>query len=365
VQNELAAPRSRPQIEFEDLTADAPVLVTGAAGFIGARVVATLLEKGCRNVRCFVRPSSNVETLHAMITQKSSSSKIDVLVGNLLSREDCFNATKDVAVIYHLAAGTGLKSFAESFLNSVVTTRNLLDAALQNGRLRRFVNLSSFSVYTNRNQQSPGLLDESCPVEDHPEQRADAYCYAKVKQDELVVKYGKEHGVPFVLIRPGVVYGPGKRSISGRVGIDTFGVFLHLGGTNLIPFTYVENCAEAIVLAGIKQGVEGETFNVVDDDLPSSRTFLRCYKKSAKQFRSIYVPKLLSYLFCLLWEKYSIWSEGQLPAAFSRKEWVASWKPTRYSNEKLKKFLGWSPKLSTAEGMKRFFESCKSGCAHA
>ena len=256
MQSKLATLRSRPQIEFENLTitADAPVLVTGAAGFIGARVVATLLEKGCRNVRCFVRPSSNVEKLHAMITQKSSSSKIDVLVGNLLSREDCLTAAKDVAVIYHLAAGTGMKSFSEAFLNSVVTTRNLLDAALQHGRLRRFVNLSSFSVYSNRNPRSAAeLLDESWPVEDHPEQRADAYCYAKVKQDELVVKYGKEHGIPFVLIRPGVVYGPGKCSITGRVGIDTFGVFLHLGGKNLIPFTYVENCAEAIVLAGMKR----------------------------------------------------------------------------------------------------------------
>ena len=282
MQSELATLRSRPQIAFEHptITADAPVLVTGAAGFIGARVVATLLEKGCRNVRCFVRQSSDAEKLRAMITQKSSSSTIDVLVGNLLSREDCLTAAKDVAVIYHLAAGTGMKSFSESFLNSVVTTRNILDAALQNGRLRRFVSLSSFSVYSNRNQQSAGgLLDESCPVEDHPEQRAEAYCYAKVKQDELVLEYGKKRGVPFVLIRPGVVYGPGKCSISGRVGIDTFGVFLHLGGTNVIPFTYVENCAEAIVLAGIKEGVEGETFNVVDDDLPSSRRFLRWYKK--------------------------------------------------------------------------------------
>ena len=56
--------------------------------------------------------------------------------------------------------------------------------------------------------------------------------------------------------------------------MDTFGVFVHLGGSNPIPFTFVDNCAEAIALAGIKKGAEGQAFNVVDDDLPSSRQFL-------------------------------------------------------------------------------------------
>src|SRR5205807_994577 len=83
------------------------------------------------------------------------------------------------------------------------------------------------------------------------------YCYAKVKQDELVTDYGKKFGIPYVIVRPGSVYGPGKEQITGRVGIGTFGVFLHLGGSNTIPLTYVDNCVDAIVLAGLKKGVEG------------------------------------------------------------------------------------------------------------
>ena len=58
-----------------------------------------------------------------------------------------------------------------------------------------------------------------------------------------------------------------------------FGIFLHLGGSNPIPFTYVDNCADAIVLAGLTPGVDGEVFNVVDDNLPTSRQFLRLYKQ--------------------------------------------------------------------------------------
>ena len=55
-----------------------------------------------------------------------------------------------------------------------------------------------------------------------------------------------------------------------------------MGGSNTIPFTYVDNCAEAIVLAGLVKGVDGEALNIVDDDLPSSREFLRLYKNNVR-----------------------------------------------------------------------------------
>jgi nucleoside-diphosphate-sugar epimerase len=186
-----------------------------------------------------------------------------------------------------------------------------------------------------------------------------------VKQDELVMDYGKTSGLPYAILRPGFVFGPGNEGITGRVGLGTFGVFLHLGGGNSIPFSYVDNCAEAIVLAGLRPGIEGEIFNVVDDDLPNSRQFLWLYKKNVKRFRSIYVPHLASYLLCYLWEKYSDWSEGQLPPAFNRKTWHAYWKKTRYSNEKLKSRLGWKPAVATAEGFNRYFESCRQKAQHA
>ena len=328
------------------------VLVTGSTGFLGSRVVANLLARGFRNVRCFARQSSDVAKLEGM--------DVEIMRGNLLSREDCELATRDVAVIYHLAAGTGEKSFPQAFMNSVLTTRNLLDATLRHGSLRRFVSISSFAVYTNRDKPRRGLLDESCPVEERPTLRGEAYCFAKVKQDQLVMEYGSKHAIPYVLVRPGSVYGPGTTGITGRVGSGAFGIFLHLGGVNVIPFTYVDNCADAIVLAGIRKGIDGEVLNVVDDDLPTSREFLRLYKRHVKPFRSIPVPRLASYLLCSLWEKYSTWSEGQLPPAFNRRAWHAYWKGSRYTNAKLKARLGWTPSVTTAEGLRRYFESCRA-----
>lgn len=337
---------------------DACILVTGATGFIGGRVVERLLALGFHNVRCLVRPSSDAGKLAA------HGAPVTVVGGNLLSREDCVSVTDGAKVIIHLAAARGEKSFPDAYMNSVVTTRNLIEGTLCHGDLRRFVNVSSFSVYDNSGTNS--VLDETCPVEPHPELRGEAYCFAKVKQDEIVKEYGAARGLPYVIVRPGYVYGAGNEAISGRIGIGTFGVFLHLGGSNTIPLTYVDNCADAIALAGLTPGIDGEVFNVVDDDLPSSRTFLRLYKRRVKRFASIPLPRFASYALCSTWEWYSHWSEEQLPPVFNRRRWYSNWKKTRYSNKKLKARTGWSPQVSTAEGMERYFKACRlKGASHA
>lgn len=362
------APRGRglpaPQSKSFIISSEDPILVTGAAGFIGSRVVENLLSRGFRHLVCFGRPSGKLAAIED-IANLYPSARIRFVEGNLLSRQDCQAACKDAALIIHLAAGTGEKSFPDAFMNSVVTTRNLLDASLEHGRLRRFVLISSFSVYTNRNKPRGDVLEESCPTEEHGNLRGEAYCFAKFKQEQLLAEYNKNFGIPYVVVRPGSVYGPKKQTIIGRVGIDTFGLFLHFGGSNTIPFTYVDNCADAIVLAGLVSGADGEIFNVVDDDLPTSRQFLRLYKKNVQGFRSIYVPHVVSYAFCYLWERYCQWSEGQLPPAFNRRRWYAYWKKTQYSNEKLKSRLGWTPKVPTAEGLRRFFLSCVQDVKHA
>jgi nucleoside-diphosphate-sugar epimerase len=342
-------------IEKNDL-----ILVTGASGFIGAYVVQSLLDLGFRNVRCFIRPSSNEARVGALSSLSRDGARLEFVKGNLLSREDCIAAAKDAKVIFHLAAGRGEKSFPDAFINSVVTTRNLLEAGAAHKCVRRFVNISSFSVYSNRDKSRGSLLDESCPVEDAAHLRGEAYCFAKVEQDRIVEEYGNKRGVPYVIVRPGQVYGAGNEGITGRVGIGTFGVFLHLGGSNSIPFTFVENCAEAIALAGLKKGIDGEIFNVVDDNLPSSREFLRMYKRHVRHFSSLYLPHFLSYALCAMWEKYAAWSEEQLPPAFNRRRWHAYWKKTRYSNQKLKSRVGWNPRVPTEIGLRRFLESCRA-----
>src|SRR5262249_19719643 len=157
----------------------------------------------------------------------------------------------------------------------------------------------------NLNTKRGSLLDESSPVEDVPHERFDPYGFGKLKQEETVREYGRNCKLPFVIIRPGIVFGPGRRELSGRIGTSAFGFFAHVGGSNILPLTYVENCAEAIVLAGLRAAIEGETFNVVDDDLLTSNQFLHAYKKQVRGFVSVRVPYFLAYGMSALWESYS------------------------------------------------------------
>jgi hypothetical protein len=84
------------------------------------------------------------------------------------------------------------------------------------------------------------------------------------------------------------------------------------------------------------------------------------YKKNVRAFKSLYVPYRLFYQFCHFWEAYSKWSERQLPPTFNRKMCSNYWKGNRYSNEKLKRLLNWTPRVGFEEAAKRYFEYQKA-----
>src|SRR6185312_2390769 len=90
------------------LAPDDLILVTGAAGFIGRRVVHALLSRGYTNLRCLVRFSSRTGELEHVLADYGSSN-VEIMRGNLLSAQDCTAAVRDAKVVYHVAAGRGEK----------------------------------------------------------------------------------------------------------------------------------------------------------------------------------------------------------------------------------------------------------------
>jgi nucleoside-diphosphate-sugar epimerase len=332
------------------------ILVTGAGGFIGSRVLNTLLECGFINIRCLVQKSADADVVKG-IAGRYPGASVETLQGDLLRKNDCQSAVKGVSVIFHLAAGFG-KSFRHIYKNTVLATRNLLDAAVGEQSIKRFLGVSSFTVYSTGGLQRGAILDETCEVYRDPGVKGEAYCCGKVKQEEMLLDYNKRYGLPYVIVRPGYVYGPGNREISGRVGISKLNTFFHLGGSNLIPVSFVQNCADAIVLAGITGGVEGQVFNVVDDDQPSSSQFLAAYKKNVRPLRTIPVPRMVSYMLCALWGFSARISGGRLPLTYNLYRWSDDWKGNRYSNRKLRELLGWEQRVSLEVGMAKYFEYC-------
>ena len=103
------------------------ILITGANGFIGSRVVSTLLNYGFKNIRCFVRHSSNVDAL-MKCTNMHHDARVSLMKGNLLSNENCVDAIEGVSLVYHLAASTREKTFSGAYENTVNATKNILDA---------------------------------------------------------------------------------------------------------------------------------------------------------------------------------------------------------------------------------------------
>lgn len=331
------------------------VLVTGAGGFLGKRVVERLAAEGYPIIRCLIRSHGKTPALDA-VAARYPAVRFEYVYGNLSSRDDCRRAVEGVDRVFHLAAAMS-GGAADMFLNSVVAGRNLLDA-IGDRKPMRIVLVSSFGVYGVAGLHRGALLDESTPLEPHPEKR-DVYSYTKLRQEQLFHEYQKKLGFELVVLRPGVIYGPGGGHFSGRVGLNLFGVFLHLGGTNLLPLTFVENCADAIVTAGSAPAAAGQVYNVVDDNLPTSSQYLRRYKRDVQTMRSVRVPYFALKALSRAVESYHRWSKGQLPAIFTVYKTASSWGGNRFSNKQLK-LIGWKQRVPTTEALHRTFEAFRS-----
>lgn len=324
------------------------VVVTGATGFLGRRLVRKLRIDGLQ-VCCLVRATSDLEPLQRCVGQELWSG-VDIRRIRLTDVAACRRALLGRELVYHLAAGLG-GSTSTLFLDSVVSTRGLIEAALEEN-VRRFVLVSSLGVYGTVALQPWDLLDESTPVEPQPHLR-DPYTYSKVMQERVATGAATESGLPLVIVRPGVIFGPGRGALSGRVGIQAGPVLIRMGGRQTLPYVYVDNCAEAVRDAGLVGGIDGECFNIVDDELPTGCQILRSYRRAGHRLPNVWIPRPFIQPLAGVYQWYHGRSNGQVPGIITRYRAAAQWKPLRYSNQKAKSRLGWRSAIPIDEAIRR------------
>jgi 2-alkyl-3-oxoalkanoate reductase len=229
--------------------------VTGGTGFVGRALVRRLLSENA-DVQILARPSRNADAL--------ISCGVRVIPGDLRDEAAIAQLAKGADVVYHCAARVeSYGSRAEFFETNVNGTERVLKACLAVG-VRRVVYLSSITVYGLVN---PGEhIDENSPYDDRPDQR-DNYAQSKILADQFATAFGRNTGLPLTIVRPGIVYGPGRSLPIGLLGFRAGSVNVVFGDpANRFPLNYVQNLVDALHLVAKLDRPGLQQFNLVDDD---------------------------------------------------------------------------------------------------
>ena len=235
------------------------VLVTGAAGFIGSRLVQRLVESGA-NVRAFIRYTSRPEFGNLTFLPPEVFHQVEIVRGDLEDHAAVDLALDDIDMVFHLGA---LISIPYSYVHPVETTRtnflgtlNVLEACRQ--KKIKLIHTSSSEVYGSALR---------VPIdEDHPLQAQSPYSASKIGADKLVESYYRSFDVQTVTVRPFNTYGPGQ---SNRAVIPTIitqaltSNQIHLGNlTTRRDFTYLDDTVNGFLLAASNGKWDGQVYNL-------------------------------------------------------------------------------------------------------
>ena len=321
-----------------DLDADNPalnhqlVLVTGATGFIGSRLVERLQAAGA-HVRGLVRSTAKATELAAR--------GVEIAVGDLADGESLRRAVRGCSIVFSVAGWTGRPlSLAAARRVNVEGTRSLVQAAIEAG-VRRVVHTSSIAAY---GLFGDGIVDESWPL-----RAVDVYGATKAQSETIVRSCAGQ--IEIAILRPAQVFGPrgGSWTTTLYEAVKRGLPILVGGGIGTFHPCYVGNLADAYCLAAVRPAAAGEAFTIVDGAL-TWREFASYYGRMAGRCpRSIPAWSVRQIDACVAFAARLLRRPLLVPPGFY--SFLAG--SLRYSNEKARRLLGWSPRVSIEEGMHR------------
>lgn len=223
-----------------------PVLVTGAGGFIGGRMVEMLHFHPGFHVRAGIRRWSTAARIARL--------PVEIIRCDVLDRDSLDAAMRDVSYVLHCArSGRSV---------NVDGTRNVLEAAMRAG-VSRVVHLSTIDVYGDET----GSISEETALSRTGKEYGDS----KIEAEE-VCREAMANGLEVVILRPAIVYGPFSDlwtiefAERMRQGPWPFPDELCDGTCNLV---YVDDVVRASLLALRSASAPGQAFNVNGPDRPT------------------------------------------------------------------------------------------------
>jgi dihydroflavonol-4-reductase len=221
------------------------VLVTGATGFTGGHLARALARRG-HSVRALVRDVTRAAALR--------TDGIELTPGDLADPASIKQATRDVDVVYHIAAiyrQAGLPDDQYRAINAEAV-RTVIEAAARHGA-RRVVHCSTVGVH--------GDVMQPPANEEAPLRPGDVYQWSKVEGETLARRAASETGIDVVIARPSGIYGPGDRRLLKLFRGVARRRFVILGrGEIYYHLTYIDDLVDGLQLCGEVPAAAGRTY---------------------------------------------------------------------------------------------------------
>ena len=315
------------------------ILVTGATGLLGRHLVQSLRDRG-DSVRALVLPEDD--------TSELEQQGVAVFRGDLREQDTLVNAMRGVNTVFHLAGMMGRwLSISDYVAVNVTGTENVCVAAQEN-YVRRLVHVSSWTVY--------GMGIDGVAREDSPfAPLSEPYAITKAEGDRVVQRFIASHQLPAVIIRPDTFFGPGDRIHFGRMA-DRLraGKGIVIGsGRNRLPFVYVSDVVQGLLLAADCDRAVGQAYNIANDQLLTQEQLWHAIAEAVGAAPPrVHVPYLPLYTAAAIIERTAVLARTKQQPLITRVGVKLFGTENCHAIDKARNELGYQPRVPVSEGVR-------------